>query len=260
MHSEVEEKLAHSLSASTTKLIPYLPYLLQDLWALGSIPEDVVAILKAHTDLSSGSKVLDLACGKGAVGVGIAGAIGCRVKGIDLMEAFVEEATRQAEVRGVSELCSFSIEDIQKSVARERNYDLVFYGAAGDVLGSPAEILEKLKDVVRPGGYIMLDDAYIQESMEGSGEATWPTRADWLQIIEAAGLTLAAEKTTDPGVMAAVNRTNQACIVRRANELISLYPDKKALFEGYIQSQQDEIEQFEGEMVGVTWLLRKMPE
>jgi hypothetical protein len=37
--STVEEKLAKSLTAESTELIPYLPYLLQDLWELRLIPQ-----------------------------------------------------------------------------------------------------------------------------------------------------------------------------------------------------------------------------
>ena len=42
MTKETEEKLARSLSAETTELLPFLPYLLQDLWALGVtwVPEN----------------------------------------------------------------------------------------------------------------------------------------------------------------------------------------------------------------------------
>lgn len=40
--SNVEEKLAKSLTAESTELIPYLPYLLQDLWELGSSPKDII--------------------------------------------------------------------------------------------------------------------------------------------------------------------------------------------------------------------------
>jgi len=39
--STVEEKLAKSLTAESVELIPYLPYLLQDLWELGSSPPDM---------------------------------------------------------------------------------------------------------------------------------------------------------------------------------------------------------------------------
>ncbi|WP_207706943.1 hypothetical protein [Alkalibaculum sporogenes] len=44
--SNVEEKLAKSLTAESTELIPYLPYLLQDLWELGSSPKDIINMIQ----------------------------------------------------------------------------------------------------------------------------------------------------------------------------------------------------------------------
>ena len=41
----VEEKLAKSLTAGSVELIPYLPYLLQDLWELGSSPKDMLEMI-----------------------------------------------------------------------------------------------------------------------------------------------------------------------------------------------------------------------
>lgn len=35
LKQSTEEKLAASLTAETTELLPYLPYLLQDLWTYG---------------------------------------------------------------------------------------------------------------------------------------------------------------------------------------------------------------------------------
>jgi hypothetical protein len=35
--SNVEEKLARSLTGESTAIIPYLPYLFQDLWELGAM-------------------------------------------------------------------------------------------------------------------------------------------------------------------------------------------------------------------------------
>ena len=43
--SDVEEKLAKSLTAESVELIPYLPYLLQDLWELGSSPKDMIHLI-----------------------------------------------------------------------------------------------------------------------------------------------------------------------------------------------------------------------
>lgn len=36
MNDTVKEKLAESLTSNTTDILPYLPYLLQDFWELGS--------------------------------------------------------------------------------------------------------------------------------------------------------------------------------------------------------------------------------
>jgi len=57
----VEEKLAKSLTAESTELIPYLPYLLQDLWELGSSPKDILDMITKHINVSDETRVLDLA-------------------------------------------------------------------------------------------------------------------------------------------------------------------------------------------------------
>ena len=41
----VEEKLAKSLTAETIELIPHLPYLLQDLWEMGSSPKEMLDMI-----------------------------------------------------------------------------------------------------------------------------------------------------------------------------------------------------------------------
>jgi SAM-dependent methyltransferase len=93
--SDVEQRLAESLTAQTTELIPYLSYLLQDLWELGSSPKDIIALLSEHVHVTEKTQVLDLACGKGAVSVHIAGTWGCRVKGIDIMTEFIDFAQKK---------------------------------------------------------------------------------------------------------------------------------------------------------------------
>lgn len=86
--SKVEEKLAKSLTAESTELIPFLPNLLCDLWELGSSPKDVICLITKHIADPKGIRVLDLACGKGAVSVMTAKEIGCFVKGIDILPEF----------------------------------------------------------------------------------------------------------------------------------------------------------------------------
>ena len=67
MTNETKEALACSLTAETTELLPFLPYLLQDFWELGSDPEVMIRLIKKYVSLSPQTRVLDLACGKGKV-------------------------------------------------------------------------------------------------------------------------------------------------------------------------------------------------
>lgn len=141
----VEEKLAKSLTAESVELIPYLPYLLQDLWELGASPKDITEMITKHIPVSKETKVLDLACGKGAVSVYLAKELGCMVKGIDIIPEFIEFAIQKAQEYGVEELCEFLVGDITEMIKTEKDYDIVILGAVGDVLGNPEETISLLK-------------------------------------------------------------------------------------------------------------------
>ena len=69
---------------------------------------------------------------------------------------------------------------------------------------------------------------------------------------------LVAEKVFADEDMTAMNRVDQAHIVTRANELKQKYPDKAAMFDGYIKSQEAECKELEKELTCMTWLLQKM--
>ncbi len=249
----IEEKLARSLTADSTELIPYLPHLLQDLWELGAIPEDIQSLALAHIEMSTGTKVLDLACGKGAVSVTLARTFGCKVKGVDLLPEFIECARRKAKENGVERLCQFEVEDINRSLQRERGYDAVILGAVGDVLGDPAETVTGLKRTVRPLGYILIDDGYPKDDAH---HQTYASRKDWLTAFRKAGVRVVDEKVADEGEIRRVNRRNQTAIVERANELKVAHPELADLFERYVRSQQAECDELEGEIISVTWLLQ----
>lgn len=251
--SDLEDKLARSLSGETAELNPFLPYLLQDLWELGAMPEDILALLSTHVPVSPQTCMLDLACGKGAVSVRLADALQCHVKGIDLLPEFIDYAREKAVEYGVQTRCSFAVGDINEAVSFERGYDVVILGAVGDVMGDPPETLQKLRQVINPGGYIILDDAFTSE---GSG-IDYYTKADWLAAFLAANLAVVEEQPVDPAKMDAVNTANQSNIERRANELKILHPEIAYLFQRYIESQQSECNALSDALTGATWLLQK---
>ncbi len=257
MNNETSRKLAASLTAETAELLPYLPYLLQDLWMLGSSPADMIRLLEKHMLMSKNAKVLDLGCGKGAVAIPIAARLRVSVKGIDLMPDFVSYAIEKAKAFDVSTLCTFVVGDINEAVERESGYDCAILGALGDVLGTPEETLVKLRRTIKPGGCVLLDDAYLRESVKNSDirykNYEYLTYAQWMEAFKKTGFTLLEAMpnienvNTDEGIVP---------IQQRARELIAQHPEKKALFEGYIQSQINECNDLENSVMGITWILR----
>lgn len=251
--SNVNRKLAKSLSADSVELIPYLPFFLQDLWELGSSPADMIHLVSKHMNLSKEMKILDLACGKGAVSIQMAKKFGCSVKGIDLIQEFILDAKDKALENNVEDLCDFSIEDINLSVNLERGFDLVVLGAVGDVLGMPQETLIKLSATIKQGGYILIDDAYAKAGSNSS----YMNKEDWLKAIEDTNLELVEDLIVDSEMFSDLLDDQMANISKRAFELKIKYPEKAQIFDAYLESQLSECEILENDVTGVTMLLRK---
>jgi SAM-dependent methyltransferase len=251
-----EEKLAGSLTAETTDLLPFLPYLLQDFWELGSDPSATAKMLFRNVAITENTRVLDLACGKGAVSVAVAKKLQAKVKGIDLIPEFVEVAAKKAVEHGVSHLCEFLAGDINDAVETEKNFDVVIFGAAGDALGNPRETLRKLKQTIRSGGYILIDEGYLKDgyTQENIGYTNYEylTKSEWDALFEEAGLTIAESLF----VCESEDGAGIAEITRRANELSAKHPEKKSMFDGYIRSQQSEYDDIDNSLEAVIWLLK----
>ena len=255
--------MAKSLTAETTQLIPFLPYLLQDFFELGSCPEAMAKLMEKNMPISVGFKVLDLACGKGAVSLKIAEKFNIEVKGIDILPQFIDFAKNKAAERGVSHLCEFIVGDINEAVKTERAYDCVILGAVSDVLGTPFETLNKLKQTVKPGGYIIIDDAFLPDNksrgdVKFSGEV-YLTRSEWTKLFGDAGLKLIASDFGSAGDYpddCSNSEIGMSYIKTRAAELIRKHPGKKAMFESYVQSQQNEYDDLDDVLTGVTWVLK----
>ena len=263
MTNQTKEALACSLTAETTDLLPFLPYLLQDFWELGSDPDVMIRLIKDHVSLSPEACLLDLACGKGAVSVKIAERLKIKVKGIDILPEFIEYAKHKATEHHVTDLCGFVVGDINEAVKTEKDYDIVIFGAAGIVLGEPSEMLRKLKSVIKPGGYILIDEGYLPDNVKQSdlkcNSYELLSGKQWAALFKEAGLDLieaVSDKSTDIPA-SGDSDTGMAFIRARANELTLKHPEKKDIFEGYVRGQQNEYDDIENTIICVTWLLRK---
>ncbi len=256
MQDNTGEKLAKSLTGDTVDIIPYLPYLLQDLWELGSSGQEMLGLITQHVPVAEGFAALDLGCGKGAVSVTLAKALGVRCKGIDLLTDFIHEAGEKAAKHGVDGLCEFAVGDIKEFVAVERGYDLVIFGAVGDVLGDRTETLSALMSTVKPGGYILFDDGYRLDDDDRKlhFDGDYPTLGEWQALIESAGLKFIA---LSPAEERPNDDRDFKLISQRASELIEAHPQHAAMFEHYVQNQRDEYDDLAERVVGVTFLLQK---
>ena len=129
------------------------------------------------------------------------------------------------------------------------------------MLGSPAETLDKLKATVKQGGYVLIDEAYLPD--EGNREdvrynnTVYITEQQWTALFKEAGLVL-IETASGDSLGNLDSDSGMTAITARANELIEKYPDKKAMFDGYIRSQQNEYYDLDNSLIGVTWILRKL--
>lgn len=258
MNQSIEEKLARSLTADDTSIIPYLPYLLQDLWELGSSADDIFYLLEKNHLTSQLNKVLDLGCGKGAVAIPLAEKLDCCVKGIDLIPDFIKEAEEIAQARQLSANCEFIEGDINQAVRVERNYDCVIFGAVGDVMGDYSATLEKLKSTVAAGGLIFWDDAFVateagnhnlRMAYEYLTQAQWQAlfQQNHVQVIDS----LVYESYEEADYLEDYHR-----IAKRADELSTRFPNKKAMFEQYKRNQLAEYQDLEDNCKGILWLLK----
>jgi cyclopropane fatty-acyl-phospholipid synthase-like methyltransferase len=252
--TQTSEKLVKSLSGDNIEILPYLSYLLQDLWELGSSPKDMHDLISRNIIITQNTRILDLACGKGAVSICLAKEFGCKVIGIDIMDEFIEIAKEKAIEYNVEQYCQFKVEDINLSVDYHTDYDVVILGAVGNVLGNPIDTLSKLVKTIKNGAYALIDDAYAKSEHDQS----YLTKEKWLEVFENVHCYLIDEMQVDKLTNKDLLDEQIGFLSKRVEELKKQYPDKHNLFDDYLNSQKEECNELENDIIGVTMLIKKM--
>ncbi len=253
---EITKSVVDSLDGQDEALLPYLPYLLQDLWEIGASPEAIIALLKKHQiHQQSQCSIIDLGCGKGAISIRLAKEFGWRIHGIDAMPEFIEEAEMRAKKYEAEHLCRFEVGDIRQRVDTLRDYDLVILGSIGPVFGNMTSTLANVVPCVKPGGYIILDDGYLRDDSELQS-TIYRKRSDVLTQIQRSPVTIIDEYFFDDNFIEESDQEIFAHIKRRAGELSEQFPENVSLFEGYVEAQERENEILEHHVVCMMWLLK----
>lgn len=254
MEKNIQRSVVESLDGADEGLFPYLPYILQDLLEIGANPEIILSLIKENI-IQDHLRILDLACGKGAVSVHLAKNLNCFVKGIDALPEFIASAKEYASQNHVEKKCEFETGDIRKAYAKNKNYNVVVFGAVGKVLGNLFETLSKLKETILTDGYVVLDDSYIDDHISTSYNRCL-RKSEFYTQIKKAGFEIIKEIVFEKNQIKESDNYIYKSIHHRVNELINKIPGKKELFLGYLNNQEIENAMLENVLTSGTWLLK----
>jgi len=257
MDERQQLEMARAFDA-TPELLPFIPELLSDLWALGCSLEVIVKLLRPLGLPAATTRVLDLGCGKGAVALTLAQEFGFQALGVDFFELFIKDARERAEEMGLMSLSRFECADVRDAVREARDFDVVIY-ASVSMLGRLDECVAKLRRCIHPGGYILIDNAFLvdPEKVESPWYEHFATHEETLRRLTAHGDALLHEVTIPAEDVKALNRKYTELIRRRAEKLAELHPEAADSFLWYVEKQERESEIMETTMISAVWLLQR---
>ncbi len=130
------------------------------------------ALGDVHARLSSGVpvRVLDVGCGTGWSSIALARAYpGVQVDGVDLDEASIADARRNAADAGVADRVRFEARDAA-ALDGEGGYDLACIFEALHDMGDPVEVLRQIRGLLGPGAPLLVVDERVADSFTAPGD------------------------------------------------------------------------------------------
>ena len=116
------------------------------------------------------ARVLDIACGAGWSSIALALAYpNVRIDGLDLDEASIARASKNAAAAGVGDRVTFRVADAADLVLSE-HYDAVFIFEALHDMAQPVVALAAARDALRPDGSVIVADEKVGEQFTAPGD------------------------------------------------------------------------------------------
>ena len=254
----LEESIIDAMEGTDKRLVKYLPYILQDVWEMGSSSEEIIDAIKKHKKDYSGLSVLDLGSGKGAVSVKIASELGCKCFGIDGIEEFVAFSGEKAKEYSVDNICAFEANDIRTRIKTLGKFDIIILGAIGPVLGDYFCTLSQLVHNLNNDGLILIADAYVEAGFQTDYPGVMQIN-DILDQISKAGMEIVEKITSGENFERKVEYEYDnefQNLEKRCLELVENYPEDKELFFDYIKVQKELYWKLSNEVTPVLFVLQ----
>lgn len=239
------------------RLLQFVPELLADLWSLGSWSETIAELLRSLPLPADRTRLLDLGCGKGGASIPLARDLGFQVVGVDFFQPFVEEARRRAAQHGVANRCRFELADMCEAVSRLGDFDVVIYASVGSVLGDLEHSVGQLRQTVRGGGYLVIDDGFLagEERVAQESYGHYLAHEEALRQLTAHGDSVIREVLIPTKEVAAQDRRYTDLIRRRADGLARQHPELAGELGAHVEWQEAECRVFEANVQSAVWLL-----
>lgn len=105
-------------------------------------------------NINKDTKVLDIACARGANDCYLTERFGCSVTGIDIDEDLVNQARRLAKKKGLEDRLTFKLADAKDLPFPDSEFDVSIFQAVLIMVGDQEKALREAIRVTRPQGYI----------------------------------------------------------------------------------------------------------
>ncbi|MCR9253141.1 MAG: class I SAM-dependent methyltransferase [bacterium] len=250
---QINSDFLNSLDADDKKIFPYLPYILQDLWSLGSLSKYVVGLVKKHITTDQLKHVIDLGCGKGEVLVSLRKEFEFKGLGIDIVPDFIDTGMDKVHSHEFTHDLTLKTGDIKSYLGQLKDKDLVIYAHDSDLLGNVFETLRVFNSNMRSNSWICFESLYSLTTRDSEN----PDKEEFYDQVNESGLRLIDSIDWRLDDLKEMNDFQVTRIENRVLELVEKHPDKKELFLNYLKNQKEECQELENNLQCVTLLLRK---
>jgi SAM-dependent methyltransferase len=164
---------------------------------LDPFTDEKLRLLGEVARVGPGTRILDLACGKGEMLCRWADWFGSGGVGVDLSHVFLASAHARAAELGVADRVTFAQGDAAAYVAEAGAFDIASCLGATWIGNGLAGTMQLLRPAIRPGGLLLVGEPYLIEEPPAEAFAAWgfgpddyTSLAGTAERLDAAGLEL----------------------------------------------------------------------